>query len=331
MRSWALEVLRCPVTNAPLELKDPIFEGDHVMTGQLVSPEGRSYPILGGVPRLIVGYQSQAERQTVQAFGTEWKEFHTSQGFMGSEELFFQFLQGLQPSDFKDKIVLEAGCGNGRWVKIMHFFGCERIVALDYSEAVEPCFANTHQLENVLVVQGSIYALPLPQSYFDLVVSIGVIHHLDQPTRGVEQLARVICSAGKLAFWVYAYEGNELYLKLVTPLRRIGPRLGQKKLLALARCLALPVWVHAHTLSHWMGLRRDGSPRLPLAEYFRLLSKLRYQDIVNVVYDQLTPQLAVYSREEEVRQWLMASHLEIESLRLRTGNSWSALVRKPKN
>ncbi len=328
MRLWALEILRCPDSLARLELRDPVFEGEHIMTGTLMSPEGRSYPIVRGVPRLLVNYRSAAERQTVQAFGAEWKEFHSARGYMGSEKLFFQFLQGMQRSDFQGKTVLEAGCGNGRWIKGMRSLGSHQIVALDYSEAVDSCFQNTRSLDNVLVVQGSILALPLSRDFFDLVVSIGVLHHLENPAEGIARLAEALQPRGRLAFWVYAYEGNELYIKLIKPLRSVGPTLGKFGLLTLSIVLCLPVWVYVHTINRAFGFYQDGTPRLPRAEYFRLLSKLTYRDIVNIVYDQLTPQLAVYSRKKEVISWITSSSLELESLLMRTGNSWSVLARK---
>src|SRR5688572_17884032 len=70
MKTWALDYLACPVTGARLELTDASMDGDEIVRGTLVSPQGRRYPIVNGVPRFaqIEGLDTQSA-ESVESFG----------------------------------------------------------------------------------------------------------------------------------------------------------------------------------------------------------------------------------------------------------------------
>jgi len=323
MKLWALEYVRCPETGSPVELRDAVCEDGEVVSGSLRGASGREYPIRDGVPQLTLQPVSNAENQTVSAFGEQWDLFECRDGFAASRELFFSFFPVLQPADFPGRAVLDAGCGNGRWLRRVAEMGGRRVIGLDYSCSVYNSWINTRHLPNVTVVRGSILRPPLRPSVFDLVLSMGVIHHLDDPARGMRELGKLLRPQGKVAVWLYGREGNELYLSLAGPLRRLCPHMPTKLLLLLSRLLAVPVWTHAHTANRWWGVRRDGTFRLPMAGYFDLLGKLTFRDVVNTVYDQLTPQLARYYRRDEVDALFADAGLTLTACETPRGNSYS--------
>ncbi|MFH1968578.1 MAG: class I SAM-dependent methyltransferase [bacterium] len=327
MRNWAIDLLRCPQTGLILKLKNHRYEGEHIMEGVLVSENNIEYPIVNGVPRLILDFQNRKETKTAKAFGEEWAIFNKSTGYLGSKELFFDFMRGLNAGDFKNKLVLDAGCGNGRWTKVISEFNCKYIVAMDFSDSVDFCFRNTRDCDNVVVVQGSIYNPPLPTGKFDLALSIGVVDHLLDPQKGLEVLKSLLHKDGELAFWVYALEGNELYLKLAKPLRVISTKLPRKMLLAISLILSLPVWFHSHTLNKKFGFNKNGNVCLPMADYFSFLENFKYIDIVNIAYDQLTPALAHYIPKDTLIDWLNEAGLEVKNFVFRNRNSFSVLTK----
>jgi SAM-dependent methyltransferase/uncharacterized protein YbaR (Trm112 family) len=326
MKPWLLDYLACPQTGSDLRLRDAVHEDGEIISGTLIGANGTEYPVRHGVPDLSLAPVSGDESQTVAAFGKQWDEFPCDDGYMASRELFFDFFPTLRPAEFAGKTVLDAGCGNGRWLRRLAELGARRVIGLDYSSAAVNSWRNTRDLPQVSVVRGSILQPPLRDQTFDLIVSMGVVHHLDDPGRGVTQLGRLLTPAGRLAVWLYSHEGNELYLRLAAPLRRLGPRLPAPALKALSCALAAPCWLHAHTSNRWLGRRADGSPRLPLANYFALLRRLRLRDVVNIVYDQLTPQLARYYRKDEVESLVREGGLRLVRCERPRGNSWSVLA-----
>ena len=314
-----LPFLCCPFSRSPLTVDtvDRAAKNGGIETGRLRSPEGRFYPVVRGVPHIYGEYRSADEAATVQAFGEEWARYDDFDGYMGSPDLFAEF-SGLTPEMIAGRRVLEVGCGGGRWLRVLAGWRASEVVGLDFSSAVEQAAARTADLPNVHVVRGSAIEMPL-QAAFDVVVSIGVIHHLDDPVLGLQGIRRAVARRHLVAIWVYAKEGNETYLKLVRPLRRIGPKLPRPALVGTSRTLAAGLWTYIHTVNR---VARAGRLPLPMRDYLTMLQRLRFRDVESVVYDQLTPSLARYPTRSEVEQWVSRAGGRLERLHHRTGNSW---------
>ena len=58
MTPQLIDYLCEPVTKAPLKLTDAVTDIDgHILSGKLVAPSGVCYPIINGIPRLLIGYK----------------------------------------------------------------------------------------------------------------------------------------------------------------------------------------------------------------------------------------------------------------------------------
>jgi SAM-dependent methyltransferase len=327
MHAWALEHLACPRTGSPLELRDAQRNGDEIVAGRLVAADGTAYAVSNGVARLATPFIDAAEQQTVDAFGREWTHYAEHDDAFGSLELLRQFLPALDEETVHGRTVIDAGCGTGRWTKQLRALGAERVIALDLSAAVDVCARKTAGDPNVAVVQGSLLTPPLRAGSVDVVVSVGVVHHLSDPAAGLAALRRTLKPGGRLAIWVYGHEGNELYLSVVRPMRALTTRLPHRGLLVFSGALAAPVWVHARTLNRWVPTKQGGRDRLPMQGYMRMISTLSFRDLTSVVYDQLAPNLARYYRRHEVEELVRGAGFEILDLHHRTQNSWSVSAR----
>jgi SAM-dependent methyltransferase len=98
--------------------------------------------------------------------------------------------------------VLEIGCGTG--CDLLQF-------ARNGASAVGIDVTSNHlRLAQIRagggakVCYGSGCDIPFPDSSFDYVYSMGVIHHIDQPRRVVEEVFRVLRPGGKFNVFVYA-------------------------------------------------------------------------------------------------------------------------------
>ena len=60
---------------------------------------------------------------------------HTPE-WQAERDIFLEYTRTV-PSDFKGKLVLDGGCGNGRYAKLANDWGA-RVVAVDISSAVAP-------------------------------------------------------------------------------------------------------------------------------------------------------------------------------------------------
>ena len=129
MKRELLKLIVCPRCGAALELRDEEMRDGEVETGRLVCvDESYTYPVHAFVPRFV---QSD---DYADAFALEWNAFRTAHldSFTGLDRLDSEFRSFPDfPIDaFEGKLVLDAGCGLGRFSEIVLNYG-GRVVAVD--------------------------------------------------------------------------------------------------------------------------------------------------------------------------------------------------------
>ena len=160
MKRRLLEYLACPACGRPFELRVHREEDAEVVEGSLVCPAcGASFPIVRGIPRFLSPELSAEKRATAAAFGYEWTHYSELNEQYRAE--FLDWIHPLQPEAFRDRVVLDAGCGKGRHAWLSAGFGARDVVGIDLSDAVEAAYENTRQLPNVHILQADIYHLPM--------------------------------------------------------------------------------------------------------------------------------------------------------------------------
>jgi len=182
-----LSLVRCPHCRGDLGI-----EGDP--PGALACRScAKRVPIVRGIPRLTGDSYSAS-------FGRQWNRYDVARP--EEDEATFRVKTGLDPSDLAGRLVLDAGCGGGRYARLVGAHGA-RVLAVDLSSAVEKAAALCAGLPDVLVAQADLLDLPLAEGAFDLVYSIGVLHHTPDPRRAFGQIARRVQPGGRLAVWLY--------------------------------------------------------------------------------------------------------------------------------
>jgi SAM-dependent methyltransferase len=317
-----VEDLVCPICSDPLRLEGGGEED--VESGWLVCDGcGRNWAIRDGVPRLVPPDLGAQQRDTASAFGWQWQhfaEFHPE-----FEEQFLDWLDPIDPEFFAGKRVLDAGCGTGRHAFLSARFGAREVVAVDLSSAVDAARANLAGLGAVHVVQGDLLRLPLRTAErgggFDLIYSIGVLHHLPDPHAGFRALLPFLRPGGTIAVWLYGHENNGFVRHAVEPLRRATTRMPRSAL----RAVAWPLSLGFHGLAKGV-YRPLGDSRLrqalPLDEYMTSVADFSFRQNYGIVFDQLSAPTAAYIRKEELEHWFADSGLTDVRISHRHGNSW---------
>ncbi len=208
MKKDLVEHLCCPTCRADLALEVETEQAGGVETGSLGCDScGRSYPILRGVPRFV---QSDGY---VKSFSYEWNRWNDVQldivnGRAESEDTFIE-KTGLRPKDVRDKLVLDVGCGAGRFLDVVTRWG-GRVIGIDYSFAVEAAQMTLGRQRDVDIIQADVFALPLKDDLFDVIFSIGVLHHTKNTRDAFLKLPRHLKDGGTIAVWLYYYT-DQLY------------------------------------------------------------------------------------------------------------------------
>ena len=98
----------------------------------------------------------------------------------------------------KGDLVLDVGCGTGRFSLLLKKRGC-KVLGLDFSEEMLK-FSKERGLTNV--VQGDALHLPFAQNTFKIVVSVFVLEFLKDPEQAFKEMIRVTCKGGKVVVGV---------------------------------------------------------------------------------------------------------------------------------
>jgi SAM-dependent methyltransferase len=219
------------------------------------------------------------------SFGLQWNEYRTTQldsftGLSISKDRLTRLFGGSLDL-IKDKTVLEAGCGAGRFSEILLEAGAD-LNAIDLSTAVEANYKNCRRYTKYSVSQASIMAMPFKPGQFDVVICIGVIQHTPDPEQTIMALCEQVKPGGLLIIDHYTYGYP------VTLSRRLlrAFLLRTPKVFSLRACKVLTacLWPLHSMMWHVRNI--------PLGKLFRKLF-LHLSPIVDYhdAYPQLGPQL----------------------------------------
>ena len=264
MKTELLELLRCPKTGQRLTLETDFNTSQEVEAGWLVSEDGlRRYPIHNGIPRFV------PESNYADNFGMQWNHFRQTQldshsGVPISSDRFW-LATNWSPDDLKDQWVLDVGCGAGRFAEVALLAGA-KLVALDYSSAVDACYANLKHHPNLHVVQGDIYALPFVQGAFPFVYSLGVLQHTPDVAKAFAALPPMVRAGGQLCVDYY-WKRFRTMLHAKYLLRPFTKRMAQPKLFSLLQRWVPGLLVVSQTLGRVPLLGRVLKRLVPVADY----------------------------------------------------------------
>lgn len=188
-------LVACPLCRGPLT-----HEEDRYACLSCV----KSYPVQNGIPRFL-GDLSRDAQQIRRSFHLEHTKYLESRHVHFGPQLVAQWLEDVQlpPEYFKGKVVLDAGCGSGRWTFALASLGAS-VVAVDFTDSgVEVTHQATDGMGNVAVLQADILRLPFKPDSFDFVVSWGVLHHTPETKAAFARLAPLVKRGGELFVMIY--------------------------------------------------------------------------------------------------------------------------------
>ena len=261
------------------------------------------------------------DQRTADAFATSWNNL--PEGSVYTREQVVDWFAPLTPGDIRGRRVLEMGCGNGSLM--VHVMGWEpaRLDGIDLGASVDSARRNLARFppDRWSVQQADLVSFA--GDGHDVVYSIGVLHHLDDPHAGFESVLRNTRPGGRFHCWVYAREGNAIVIALVDPVRRVASRLPWwLTKYGLATPLVFPYYVYAkllRALPRW-----DWLHRVPLHDYSLWIAEREFAFFRHVAFDQLVTPRTVYIDRGTLERWLGEPGIAPGSgyVVMRNGNSW---------
>ncbi|HTZ08590.1 MAG TPA: class I SAM-dependent methyltransferase [Acidimicrobiales bacterium] len=300
--------------------------GDTGLAGDVVCGRGHRFPVTRGYLDLSgEAAPDSTTARTFESFGYEWNAFDDVRDEdAGFAEVYFR---DLDLSSLAGGTGLDAGCGKGRYTRFVapHLAA---LVALDGSSAVEAAARNLAPFDNVVVVRSDLRRAPVAPGSLDLVLSLGVLHHLEDPRAGFASLVRLLAPGGRILVYLYGRPARAGLragaLAAAAQLRRVTVRLPHRLLRVLSAPVALALWVGVVGLGS-AGERLGIGPlaRLPMASY----RGTPLRSLMLDTFDRLSAPVEHRYVWEDLAPWFAAEGLVVEAARDETG--WFVLARRP--
>lgn len=305
MKEKLLDLLACPTCGGDILLAFASkYEDREIIEGVLTCKKcTREYKVVRGVPRFVdLSKIEEDKAATAENFGWQWTNF-TQEDAKYSDQ-FLGWLQPVKPDFFKDKLVLEGGCGKGRHTKLAAEWGAKEVVGVDLGDGVESAFALTRELPNAHIIQCDIFKLPLKRA-FDYAFSVGVLHHTPDPKKAFISLASKVQKEGYISAWVYGAENNEWISKYVNPVRTgFTSQISQPILYQLSKLPTLGVFLTTKLV--YRPINAASKPianRLFYNEYLNHLGSFGWREQHNIVFDHLVAPTAFYISKDDFSGW----------------------------
>jgi SAM-dependent methyltransferase/uncharacterized protein YbaR (Trm112 family) len=311
-----LSHLRCPISKELLRF-EALTANDWFVNGLLLAGNGMIYPVVEGVPRLLLesfldyeqplrhllpSFEEKKQflltrfgqkilaahnrnQKSKNSFSLEWrlleKDRHLRVWQTDATEFKKQLFNELQqPADsLMKKKIIDIGCGHGRSTTLLAGQSALAI-GIDLGLSVVDA-AKKNSLHNCYFLQADLHHLPFDAAYFDIVYSSGVIHHTENTGRAFDSISQLTKPGGLLTVWLYKPYKNFIH-QLMLRLRKITVHLPLRLQYWLYFIFLLPL----HLLVCWLKGNRS-----------------HWREIMINHLDMLSPQFRFEHKPEEVTQW----------------------------
>lgn len=216
MKPDATRYFVCPTCRGDLTLSS-CESGPEIETGTLECEAcDRRYPIVRGVPRFVM------DEQYADTFGRQWTRWSVTQhDSMNGPHIFHDRMlryTGWTPESMEGKVVVDAGCGPGGFIDILHAHAGVTI-GFDLSVAIDAAYTNHGKRPNVYLAQGDIFNPPVRREVADRLFTFGVVQHTPDPEGAFRSLVPLVREGGEIAVWVYTKRlvpGPQYWLRTLT-------------------------------------------------------------------------------------------------------------------
>lgn len=236
--------------------------------------------------------KNNTTQKTITDFGEQWVHFTLNSGYYGSQDVLRDILGPFYDSKlFTNKVIGDIGAGTGRITNLLVQENAKQVIAIEPSISYDVLLKNTQQFKEKILYL-NVPGDEIPESIScDIILSIGVIHHIPEPLLVLKKAHSVLKDRGLLIIWVYGAEGNELYLLFSKLLRKLTIKLPHKMLLLISKLLLYPLKFYCW-LCKYLNLSMNNY-------MLNHISKLNNDSLLITIYDQLNPTYAKYYTKDD--------------------------------
>jgi len=216
------------------------------------------------------------QSRTKEAYARQWNRYRIVRP--EEDRATFRSRTGLASCNLEGTVVLDAGCGMGRYLRIAAESPAAVIVGMDLSQAVTAARELTASETRIAILQGDLLRPPFTPATFDHIYSLGVIDHTPDPRATFLALAQLLKPGGRIVIWVYPRErraiewmmnlqravSTRLPLSLLEQLCRQSAPLGalKRRLMSSRWWIVQRIGVALHILTIGVSMHPDAEVRV---------------------------------------------------------------------
>lgn len=340
MKHRLMDILCCPYCKGKFFLKIFDKKSEEIVEGILLCDCGKIFPIINFIPRIYLNaikedgpfikkYYNYVKgsldenntdsrhetknQKNKESFEFEWFNYRVE---MGNEQKIFLEETQISADSFNNKLVLDVGCGMGRYTRIPVQLGAE-VVGMDLGLSVNKAYENLKTFGNCHIIQADLMFPPFADATFDIIYSLGVLHHTPDTKAAFNSISGLVKEKGDVSVWVYGKAGN--YTDFITNPLRSDRKKFEKILYKVP--VSYVFWLAVRSRELFSDLLRFFTTRIPLKSvyYFchilSLLGKIpvlkyfsfsvlpNWKARVWENFDWLSPQFQNHHTKEEVISW----------------------------
>jgi SAM-dependent methyltransferase len=261
------------------------------------------------------------QKKTKASFGYQWLRYNAND-VLEDHTVFLADSQ-LSGEAIQNKLVLDAGCGMGRYTAVAAGMGAE-IIGLDLSKSVLKAYEKTRPHPFAHIIQADIMRLPFRIGQFDVIYSLGVLHHTPDARQAFLQLTKRLKENGIISVWLYGTAGSFADFK-TNPLKTdraqyFASTLAQQMhwLLvslreSLYNCLRIITTRMNVPLLYMLCYPLAALGKIPLFKYLTASVHPKWRVRLQENFDWFSPEYQSHHTKEEVLAWFAEARVGVIS------------------
>ncbi len=241
----------------------------------------------------------------------QWSRYKQSGDFLFDDWIYPNTIK-----DFKNKTVVDCGCGSGdHLIRLAPYIKKGLGVDLNAASVASERFK---KYLNLSAIEGDLATIKLDEQ-FDIVYCIGVLQHTENPAKTFANIGSFVKPEGRLILWVYSWEGNFLNRTLLEFAKRhFFLKLPKPFLEFFSHMLTLALFPIIYTV-YFLPLRF-----LPFYEYFQNWRRLGYHRNYLNVLDKLNAPTTNFIKKTDLDKWFNSNEFNDVHISSYEGVSWRA-------
>jgi 2-polyprenyl-3-methyl-5-hydroxy-6-metoxy-1,4-benzoquinol methylase len=157
--------------------------------------------------------------KTGNVYGKLWNKMSIKSLTDGAYQILKRRFKNIKNKEFKqknffsNKVVLDTGCGSGRYSNALLRFGAKKVIGIDGGKLGISLAKKNYKNKKLNFKQENILNTSIKSSKFDFVFCNGVLHHTSDLYRGLKEILRICKPNGFIWLYLYGTGGSFWYLR----------------------------------------------------------------------------------------------------------------------